>query len=240
MNTIISHVTLVRASFAVLVSALLTLAASTPASATTIVDVTDFGSATPDGSDGRGSSYRNVGTDEFDTTQGWTWYTDFASLVNPITVPHTVSGTVSVGEQEIRVGSGLELDSDVFDLSWGSTTVALRSETYNVGTGTANVDWVYGSGSTGFLNGYYSQDGGTSWTAFTKGVDFTPSAGTLEVLLTRNYANPTTFDNPVLDTTTVSFQAPPPTPEPSSALLLALGYVGMLMRRRHRCSSAKN
>ena len=116
----------------------------------------------------------------------------------------------------------------MFDLGAGTThTLALRSNDYSVGAGDASIDWVQTGAD---LNAYYSQDSGSSWTAATKGVEFTATEGTLQFLIARNEGLDTSSNEPIIDTVTVSHQV---IPEPGS---LALGLVGLtliaLRRRR--------
>ena len=191
--------------------------------------VTDFGTDnTTDYIDGYGSGFQAFsGGSGFDTTQGWTFYIDNSfSTVNTISIPFEGSGGGSVTMGELEIREGYELLADVFWLTAGTThTLALRSNDYSVGAGDASIDWAQEAGGT--LNAYYSQDSGSSWTAATKGVDFTATEGTLQFLIARNAgAN----EDPSIDTVTVSHQV---IPEPGS---LALGLVGLtliaLRRRR--------
>jgi len=204
-------------------------AVATTANAATIV--TDFGTDnTTDYSDGYGSGFQafTPNGSGFDTTQGWTFYIDNSfSTVNTTSIPFegTGGGSVTMGELEIRERTDLELRADEFFLGAGtSQTLALRSQSFNVGAGDASIDWVQ-TGTT--LNAYYSQDGGTSWNAATKGVDFTASAGTLQFLIARNEGVDTVSNEPSIDTVTLTF-----VPEPGSLALLGLG--GLLIARRRR------
>jgi len=164
----------------------LTLVACVESHAALITDTTDFESGTSVFTDGYlpGWGTPNSISGPGDTADGWTWYTS-TSTTNTISVPLSAGGTTTVGEQVIRVGSGLELQSNDFKLGWGTTnTVALRSQTYSVDAGFASIDWTQSAGGT--LNAYYSQDSGTTWSTATPGASFATTAGTVQFLIARN------------------------------------------------------
>lgn len=160
------------------------------ASANAATIVTDFESANPVGSDGYDSGFWDWDGLGFDTTQGWTLYLDSAfstntafqgDTTNLLTIPLAAGGTVDVAELEFRSN---ELLTNEVSLSPGTTqAMALRSQTYNVGAGDASIDWLQ-TGAT--LNAYYSQDDGSTWTAATKGANFSATSGTLQFLIARN------------------------------------------------------
>jgi len=207
----------------------LVLALAGSAGAGVITIVTDFELGNPGYTDGYGPGFQTFAANGsgFDTTQGWTFYISYPGLdeVNPISVPLAGGGSVMVGELEIR--EGYELKTNELYLSPGTTnTLALRSQTLSVEAGGATADWVYGPLNTGYLNGYYSQDDGSSWTPFTKGENFTVATGTLQILLARNAG----LDiNPSLDTVTVSY-----VPEPATLALMGLGGLGLVLGRKRR------
>ena len=193
---------------------------------------TDFESATSVGTDGRDAGFANQGTSEFDTVDDWTWYTEASTTNDNLTIPFG-AGTKTIGEQEIRVGGGLELQGNSFFFGWGGGNHAnvLRSQTFtDVGAGTANVDWTANNSA---LKAYYSQDGGASWTGLSDGVDFTAVAGSLEVVFVGNDGNDS---NTALDTVTISYQQSSPIPEPATmcALGLAITGLGGYLKRRKR------
>ena len=194
-----------------------------------ITVTTDFESATSVRTDGRDSGFADQGTAEFDTTDGWTWYTEASTTNDNLTIPFG-SGTKTIGEQEVRVAGGLELETNDFFFGWGPSNHAnaLRSQTFtDVGAGTANVNWVaVQDGKQNNIKVYYSQDSGTNWTAVTKGADFTASAGALEVVIVGNDG---VDSNTKVDTVTISYTQ---IPEPATMGFLAFGGLLGLRRRR--------
>lgn len=202
------------------------------ANGTLITHATTFGSTTSGvGIDGRSVGYSNPGGTTFDTNQGWTWYTEISTTNDNLTIPFAADGGLqTIGEQGIRVGGGLELQSTdyFFGYAGPSTAIALRSQTYNdVGVGTANVSWTTVSSTSGFF-AYYSQNGGTSWTALTNGANFAAALGSIEVVFVGNDG---ADSNTQLQTATISYQA---VPEPSSLTMLLFGSVMLWFAGRNR------
>ena len=126
---------------------------------------------------------------------GWTWYT-LDSAVNTISVPYD-GGTAVVGEQEIRSAASSEIDFDGgptsrFNFRYGlwnpgigrKDAIALRRSFSGLTAGTANVNWQ--ENTLGGFFGYYSEDGGSTWTMLTNGADFTTVATTVDILFVGN------------------------------------------------------
>jgi len=224
------------------------------ANAGTIVDTTDFDSTNPGDemplTDGQATGF-NTPFDiagAGDTMAGWTWYTEDAAneaptagdVVNTISIPYD-GGTETVGEQVIRSASNSEIDFDGgptsrFSFRWGTynasrdDAIALRRTFTGVGAGTTNVDWE--DNTLGGFFAYYSQDGGSNWTALTDDADFTATAADLDILFVGNDgADSSSLSSEGLQSVTVSYQA---IPEPSSICLLVAGLLGVIGLRRRR------
>ena len=154
-----------------------------------------------------------------------------ARRTTDLTVPFGV-GTETIGEQGIRVGAGLELEAGGFFFGWGGLGLAnaLRSETFTVTGGESLVDW---DASNGNLEAYFSQDGGTTWTAISDGVAFDVDAGTYEVLFVGNDG---VDSNTALNSVAITL----PVPEPHSIAVWCLfGLVGTavaVLRRQRRAT----
>ncbi len=163
----------------------------------------DFESATSVQSDGRGAGFGlPFGiSSTFDTADDWTWCTA-SSATNTITIPFG-AGTATVGEQGIRIGVGLELETNTFFFGWGPINLAntLRSPTYTVITG-GNMTVTLSTPTSLLL--YFSQDGGTTWTAATSGVAFAVAVGTVDIIIVGNDG---VDSNISLDMTTITHTA---------------------------------
>lgn len=192
--------------------------------------VTDFRSDTPVGTDGRSPGFADQGTSSFDTTQGWTWYTESSTTNDNLTIPFGV-GSETIGEQEIRVGGGLELEANAFSFGWGGNglALALRSQTFlDVVEGEARVDW---DANNGNLDAYFSQDGGLTWTSLLDGVAFNVATGSLEIVFVGNDG---VDSNTLLNTVEISYTNGI-VPEPQSiAAWVLFGVVGVALSIR-RC-----
>lgn len=179
--------------------------------------------------DGRASGSTNPGGGSgFDTVSSWTWYTANSTAIGAVSTLPFGAGTATVGEQQIRVGSGLELQTSNFLFGWGGagTAIALRGPVEAVDAGSTTVSWTASAGGTN-LKGYYSQNGGSSWTPFVNGTPFTIAAGNFEAALVGN-------DGVDSNTALTSVTIVTPVPEPTTIALAGLATPALLLRRRRR------
>ena len=185
---------------------------------------TKFAAATSVLTDGRGIGHFGPGPD---TVDDWTFYTRGSTINRDLTVPFGLSSS-TLGQQEIRVAVGSELEPNDFFLGFEITNfaIALRSQTFtNVVAGsTAQAVW----NGTDLLTAksFYSLDNGSNWSLLLNGAGFTVPTGRFEIVFVGNDGIDTTAR---IQTVAITYDAVAAVPEPSSGLLFSTAALGLIL-----------
>ena len=210
------------------------LMASVASAGVVVLNETTFDGTEPT-SDGNLSGYADPGsTDEFDTVNGWTWGTDWTGASGGPGNGGVFDGLGTIQDQEIRVGTNLELQDGFFCLGFGGSPhqIALaQAFTLPDLTGVkVTVDAVALSGGV-YL---YIDDGSGTYTAQAVVIgnganiyEFTPTSLNVRIAIRGNDGADSAESNGGIEYIKVES-----VPEPTTMALLGLGSLAMIRRKK--------